>query len=51
MKEMFPCGTCLLKFAQNEETFFVKDLESILLERITWSNQLGAIVWGGLFKE
>ena len=26
MKEIFWCGTCLLKFAQNEETFFVKDL-------------------------
>ena len=38
MTEMFSCRTkCLLKFAQNEETVFVKDL-SILLERFIWSN-------------
>ena len=34
MKEMFLCEKCLLKFAQNEETFFVKDLQNILLEII-----------------
>ena len=26
MKEMSSCKTCFLKFSENEETFFVKDL-------------------------
>ena len=37
MKEIFSSGTYLFKFAQNEETFFGKDLQ-VFLERIVWGN-------------
>ena len=41
MKEILSCGTCLLKLAQNEETFFVKDLQKFCLKELS-----GAIIWG-----
>ena len=39
---------CSISSNQNEETFFVKDLQRILLERIIWGNKLRETAWGQL---